>query len=51
VYNENPALKRTPKLHGKGKERNEGGTNFELPENIFNVHLLYDGNQVLDLES
>jgi len=51
VYNENPALKRISKPHSKGKERNEGGTNFELSENIFSMHLPYNSNQALDLES
>jgi len=41
VYNENPILKKVLKLHSKDKERNEGGTNFELLENMFHVYLLY----------
>jgi len=41
VYNENPILKKVLKLHSKDKERNEGGTNFELLENMFNVYLPY----------
>jgi len=44
ICNENPALKRAPKLYGKNKKKTVGGTNFEPSENMFNIQLLYDIN-------
>ena len=51
MCNENPALKRAPKLYSKNKEKTVGGTNFEPSENMFKIQLLYDINQTLDPES
>ena len=50
IYNEMPALKKAPKPHGKGKNKQIKKTNPSSSKNILNIQLLYKVNQAIALD-